>query len=169
MFLMMSQCSNLLFHFFLEKSPFIYAFKYQISDLIIAINYEISDASSENLLIDIYDRIFGLLSNLKYLDLDVNNTSLNFSRSLLNVLSSTMCVSWSIVHLHITMHNFDDCLCWLDGRLNQLQIFIVKLEFIHDPLHLRLTPRKIRHSSLKLLNNTVRNDMYYKKNCFISV
>jgi hypothetical protein len=59
--------------YFLEKSPFIHTFKQQISDLVVTINYEITNVSMQNLLIDIYYHIFGLLANLKYLDLDVNN------------------------------------------------------------------------------------------------
>jgi hypothetical protein len=132
--------------------------KHQISDLVVTINYEIPDESMQNLLIYIYDRIFGLLANLKYLDLDVNNIY-NLSGSLLTDLSSTTCLSSSIVHLRIKLHNFDDCLCLLDGRLNDLLTLTVNLEYIHDSLNLRISPRKITHNSLKLLNNTVRNYM----------
>ena len=107
------------------------------------------------LLIDIYHRIFVLLSNLKYLDLDVNNNYL-FSKSLLNALSFTTCVFSSISHLRIKLHNFDDCLCLLDGRLNQLHTFIIKLEYVHDPSLLRRTPSEIIHNSSILLNNTVK-------------
>ncbi|CAF3416722.1 unnamed protein product [Rotaria sp. Silwood2] len=128
--------------------------KYQISELVITIDYEVSSISMLILLIDIYHRIFVLLSNLKYLDLDVNNTYL-FSKSLLSGLSSTTCVSSSITHLRIKLHNFDDCLCLLDGRFNQLHTFIVKLEYIHDPSLLRRTPSEIIHNSSILLNNTL--------------
>ncbi|CAF1599863.1 unnamed protein product [Rotaria sordida] len=113
-----------------EDCPFILNFRYQISELIITIDYEVLNVSMLNLLIDIYHRIFLLLSNL--------NT----------------CLSSSITNLRIKLHNFDDCLCLLDGRLNQLHTFIVKLEYIHDPSLLRRTPSEIIHNSSILLNNT---------------
>ncbi|CAF1360538.1 unnamed protein product [Rotaria sordida] len=137
-----------------EDCPFILNFRYQISELIITIDYEVLNVSMLNLLIDIYHRIFLLLSNLKYLDLDVNNNYL-FSKSLLDGLPSSTCLSSSITNLRIKLHNFDDCLCLLDGRLNQLHTFIVKLEYIHDPSLLRRTPSEIIHNSSILLNNTV--------------
>ncbi len=56
---------------FLEKSPFIHSFKHQIFDLVVSIIDEIPKESM-NLLTDLYDRIFAL-SNLKYLDLNVND------------------------------------------------------------------------------------------------
>lgn len=84
------------------------------------------------------------------------NNSYFFSKSLLSGLSSTTCVSSSISHLRIKLHNFDDCLCLLDGRLNQLHTFIVKLEYIHDPSLLRRIPSEIIHNSSILLNNTVK-------------
>ncbi|CAF4198518.1 unnamed protein product, partial [Rotaria sordida] len=30
------------------------------------------------------------------------------------------------------VHNFDDCLCLLDGRLSQLHTFIVQVNYIED-------------------------------------
>jgi hypothetical protein len=140
---------------FLEKCPFILNFRYQISELVLTIDYEVPSVSMLNLLIDIYHRIFDLLSNLKYLDLDVNNNYI-FSKSFLSDLSSTTYVSSGISHLCIKLHNFDDCLCLLDGRFNQLHTLIVKLEFIHDPSLLRRTPSEIAHNSWILLNNTVK-------------
>ena len=144
--------------FFLEKCPFILNFRYQISELVITIDYEALSVSMFNLLIDIYHRIFVLLSNLKYLDLDVNKSYL-FSKSLLSDLSSNTCISSSISHLRIKLHNFDDCLCLLDGRLNQLHTFVVKLEYIHDPSLLRRIPSEITHNSSILLNKTVRKNI----------
>jgi len=141
---------------FLEKCPFILNFRYQISELVVTIDYEVPSLSMENLLIDIYHRIFVLLSNLKYLNLDVNKSYL-FSKSLLSGLPSTTCVSSSISHLRIKLHNFDDCLCLLDGRVNQLHTFIVKLDYIHDPSMLRRTPSEIINNSSILLDNTVKN------------
>ncbi len=104
---------------FLGKSPFIRVFKQQISDLVITISDEIADESKVKLLTDIYNRIFGLFTNLKYLDLDSDDIC-GFSRSLLTGFSSTTFSSSTIVHLRIKMKNIDDCLYLLDGRLSQL-------------------------------------------------
>ena len=141
---------------FLEKSPFIHVFKEQISDLIITISDEIMDESNVKLLTDIYNRIFGLFTNLKYLDLDGDDIHV-FSRSLLTGLSSTTCCSSSIVHLRIKMQNIDDCLYLLDGRLSQLNTLIINLDYIHDPVQIRLRSQKIIRHSLKIMNNMVNN------------
>ena len=82
---------------------------------------------------DIYNRIFILCTNLKYLDLDFNDFSLSFE-PLLTGLPSTTCCSSSIVHLRIKMHNIDDCLYLLDGRLSQLHTLIIKLDYDYDPV-----------------------------------
>ncbi|CAF3344939.1 unnamed protein product [Rotaria sp. Silwood2] len=147
--------------FFLENSSFIYTFKHQVSDLVITISDPIKNKSMENLLIDIYFKIFTLLTNLKYLDLDVDD-SYPFERSLLRDLPSTTCFSSNIVHLRIKMHNFDDCLCLLDGRLSQLHTFIITLDYIYDMWN--TTVRRalnIRHDSLKIINNLVNKHMYF--------
>jgi hypothetical protein len=89
-----------------------------------------------------YDAIFTLLTNVQYLDLFGNDDN-PFSEQLLRGLSATRCYSSSIAHLCIKIHNFDDCLCLLDGRLSQLHTLIVKLDYI-------------RNSSI-LINNEVKN------------
>ncbi|CAF5000352.1 unnamed protein product, partial [Rotaria sp. Silwood1] len=116
---------------FNEKSSFIHTFKHQVSDLVVTISDPIEDKSMGNLLIDIYSKIFALLTNLKYLDLDVDDIY-HFRRSLLRDLPSTTCFSSNIVHLRTKMHNFDDCLRLLDGRLSQLHTFIITLNYIYD-------------------------------------
>lgn len=82
------------------------------------------------------------LSKVQYLDLAGNENHL-FSRRLLRGLSPARCSSSSIVHLRINIHNFDDCLCLLDGRLSQLETLIAKLDFL-------------RNSTI-LINNEVKN------------
>ncbi|CAF3072268.1 unnamed protein product [Rotaria sp. Silwood2] len=136
----------------LKKSPFIHVLKQQISDLVVTISDAFPDASSGELITDIYNRIFGLVRNLKYLDIDGDDTY-DFSRSLLTSLPSTTCCSSSIVHLRIKMHNIDDCLYLLDGRLSQLHTLIIILNFIHDPVQIRLRSQKIIRRSLKIMNN----------------
>jgi hypothetical protein len=155
-------------YLFLGKSPFIRVFKQQISNLVITISDEIPDESNVKLLADIYNRIFGLFTNLKYLDLDGDDTYA-LSRPLLTDLTSTRCYSSSIVHLRIKMQNIDDCLYLLDGRLSQLHTLIINLDYIHDPVLLRLRSSKIIRYSLKIMNNLVNNYIRLEKNSFISV
>jgi hypothetical protein len=139
---------------FLENSPFIHDFKHQISALVITINRETLAESMHTSLTNIYNDIFTLLTKLKYLDLDFSNMY-PFRRSLLSGLPSTTCSSSSIVHLRIKMHNFDDCLCLLDGRLSQLHTFIVNLDYIYDFLTTRPPSPYIIHNLLKIINNSV--------------
>jgi hypothetical protein len=156
-----------IYYLFSENSPFIHIFKQQISDLVVTISDEILDESYVKLLTDIYNRIFGLVTNLKYLDLD-NNDFYDFSRSLLTGLPSTTCFSSSIVHLRIKMQNIDDCLYLLDGRLSQLNTLIINLDYIHDPQQIRRRSQKIIRHSWKIMNNLVNN--YYRlKSSFVSV
>ncbi|CAF4254441.1 unnamed protein product, partial [Rotaria sordida] len=51
------------------------------------------------------------------------NHQLTFNLSFPNVFSSTL------LHLHITVDTFDDCLYLLDGRFNQLNTFDVTIYF----------------------------------------
>ncbi|CAF1247349.1 unnamed protein product, partial [Rotaria sordida] len=140
-------------HVFNENSSFIHTFKHQISDLVVTINVPISDKSMKNLIIDIYSKIFALLTNLDYLDLDVDDIY-PFRQSLLRDLPSTTCFSSNIVHLRIKMHNFDDCLYLLDDRLSQLHTFIITLDYIYDMMNfMRRRPLNIRDDSLKIINN----------------
>jgi hypothetical protein len=78
-----------------------------------------------------YVAIFAWLSNLQYLHLDGIDGS-RYSRRLLRGLSSTRCYSSIVAHLRIRIHNFDDCLCLLDGRLSQLHTLIVNLDYVRD-------------------------------------
>jgi hypothetical protein len=107
------------------------------------------------LLIDTYRRIFHLLSNLKYLDLDVYSNYF-FPISLLHDHLPTTCSSSTITYLRIKLHNIDDCLHLLDGRLSRLHSFLVKLDFIHDAALLRSNALEVTQYTSELLNNTVR-------------
>jgi len=60
------------------------------------------------------------------------------------------------------MHNFDDCLRLLDGRLSQLHTFIITLDYIYDTWNSNARRAlKIRHDSLKIINNLVNKHMYF--------
>ena len=84
----------------------------------------------ENLVHDVYVKIFILLPNLRYLDIDLNDMY-PFTRSLLNDLALPMHYSSNIVHIRIKMHDLDDCLSVV-SRFSQLHTFIVTLDYIED-------------------------------------
>jgi hypothetical protein len=116
---------------FSEKSLFICTYKHQISHLVITIIDAFRNKSVEIAIGQIYIAIFTWLSNLQYLDLDGIHGNL-YNRRLLRGLSPTRCYSSSVAHLRIRIHNFDDCLCLVDGRLSQLHTLIVKLDYVRD-------------------------------------
>jgi hypothetical protein len=87
--------------------------------------------SVEIIISQIYVAIFAWFSNLQYLDL--NGIEGNwYTRRILRGLSSTRCYRSNVTHLRIRIHNFDDCLCLLDGRLSQLHTLIAKLDYARD-------------------------------------
>ncbi|CAF4100424.1 unnamed protein product [Rotaria sordida] len=62
------------------------------------------------------------------------------------------------------MHNFDDCLCLLDGRLSQLHTFIITLDYIYDTMNIMdRRSLNISHDSLMIINNL---NTLLKLNCF---
>ena len=127
-----------LFHvwYSLEKSSLIQTFQHQITHLEVMFIDYIPEATINNLLIDNYVSIFALFTNLKHLELNVNDVY-SFIPTLFSPASSLQCFSSSITHLRMKLNNFDDCLYLLDGRLSQLHTFIVDLDYIHEPAKLR--------------------------------
>jgi hypothetical protein len=75
--------------------------------------------ATEIIVAQTYVGIFQWLSDLYYLDLDSHHEN-RFKRRLLHGLSPSRCYSSNIAHLSIRIHNFEDCLCLLDGRLNYI-------------------------------------------------
>ncbi|CAF4638289.1 unnamed protein product, partial [Rotaria sp. Silwood2] len=120
---------DMAFHIFNKKSLFIRAYKHQISHLTMTLTDISCNKSTEITIGQTYVAIFSWLSNLQYLDLDSIDGNL-YSRRLLSGLSPTRCYSSTVAHLRIRIHNFDDCLCLLDGRLRQLHTLIVKLDYV---------------------------------------
>ncbi|CAF3535389.1 unnamed protein product [Rotaria socialis] len=117
------------FVYFLEKSLFIRSYKHQISHLVVKICDGFRCRPIEIIIAQTYVAIFTWLSNIQYLNLDGIDGN-RYSRRLLRGLSSMRCYSSSVAHLRIRIHNFDDCLCLLDGRLSRLHTLIVKLDFV---------------------------------------
>ncbi|CAF3314482.1 unnamed protein product [Rotaria socialis] len=75
-------------------------------------------------------------------------------------LPSTACYSSNIVELNVRVRNFDDCLCLLDGRLSQLNTFIIEIDKIQNSSKI-LDNKKILHN-LKCFSliATTRTDAY---------
>ncbi|CAF4236934.1 unnamed protein product [Rotaria socialis] len=116
-------------HMFNKKSLFIRSYKHQISHLVVKICDGFRCRPIEIIIAQTYVAIFTWLSNIQYLNLDGIDGN-RYSRRLLRGLSSMRCYSSSVAHLRIRIHNFDDCLCLLDGRLSRLHTLIVKLDFV---------------------------------------
>ncbi|CAF2648949.1 unnamed protein product [Rotaria sp. Silwood2] len=132
---------DMISHIFNKKSLFIRSYKHQISHLVMTIKDAFRYRPLEIIIAQTYVAIFAWLSNLQYLDLDGIDGNL-YLRRLLRGLSFSRCYTSNVAHLRIRIHNFDDCLCLLDGRLSQLHTLIVKLDYV-------------RHSTI-IINNDVK-------------
>ena len=95
----------------------------QCPSLLIAID------SGENIL----SRIFHTFTNLIELDFNENNIESRPSLSI-SGLPPTLCFSFNLINLSITIKTFDDCLCLLDGRFLQLKKLCVVIVKINTPL-----------------------------------
>jgi hypothetical protein len=82
-----------------------------------------------------------MFTNLTYLYFCVTDICRYPPTSFIDSVSKTHYPS-NIIHLNVRVRNFSDCLALLDGRLCQLQTFIVKVD-------------KIITTSMTM-NNTVR-------------
>jgi hypothetical protein len=85
-----------------------------------------------------------MFTNLTYLRFCLKEICRYPPTSLIDLVSTT-CYSSNIIHLNVRVRDFNACLCLLDGRLSQLQTFIVELD-------------KINTASMNI-NNTVK---YFK-------
>ena len=63
------------------------------------------------------------------------------ARAFIDLLSRP-CYSSNIIRLNVRLNDFNDCICLLNGHLNQLHTFIVEIDLISK--------------TLMALNNTVR-------------
>jgi hypothetical protein len=120
---------------------FIRIFKEQILHLVVTVIDKSESASLSDVAMNVYMRIFNLFSSVTHLDFVIKD-DFRYPPFSLDDLPSTACFSSTIVHLSIRVLGFEDCLCLLDGRLNQLHTFIVDVYFIS--------------SSIDGLENTVR-------------
>ncbi len=136
-------------NYIVDASPFIDIFKKQITHLIIPISDIESSLSPISLSINFYARIFSLFVNLINLDFGPISTRRRYPKLTINDVSLKICFSSSIVNLRIGVETFDDCLYLLDGRLNQLRTFTVRVD-------------NIRASSM-IINTMVRNFLHLNK------
>ncbi len=111
---------------FLDESPFVHVFKKQISHLVVTIVDDTGSDLLNDLATDVYGRIFTFFTNLVHLDFVIHYTPRHPTLHL-NYLPSNICFSSSIVHLSIRVLFFEDCLQLLDGRLPQMNTFIVTI------------------------------------------
>ncbi|CAF1444063.1 unnamed protein product [Rotaria sordida] len=111
---------------FIDNSSWIPILKNQISSLFIdTIKYK--DCYQKNIHIRILSHIFITFTNLKHLNFCpcICGTQQSFIDILpLSVMSSTL------LELYITIERFDYCLYLLDGRVNQLRLLHVNIDYI---------------------------------------
>jgi hypothetical protein len=108
---------------------FIRIFKEQILHLVVTIMDKSESVSLSDVVMNVYMRIFNLFTSATHLDF-VTKGDFRYPPFSLYDLPSTACFSSTIVHLCIKVLTFEDCLCLLDGRINQLHTFIVEIYYI---------------------------------------
>ncbi|CAF2713309.1 unnamed protein product [Rotaria sp. Silwood2] len=114
-----------------DESSIIHIFKDQISHLTVTIKHDSRAVHRKKFFKNVFITVFIMFINLTYLHFDVKDMYLYSPISLID-LPSTTCYSSSIVYLNVSVRNFDDCLCLLDGRLSQLYTLIVKVYLIQN-------------------------------------
>lgn len=111
---------------YLDRSQFLQKFKNQISYLSITINDYIFDVDTWKLVTEVFTCIFTKFSNLTHLEYSLSDTcGLSPSPTFERLFNS--CYSFNIIYLRVKLYRLDDCVYLLDGRLNQLQTFIVQV------------------------------------------
>jgi hypothetical protein len=119
-------------YFCLENSIFRCIFKQQITDLVLHNNDEYkSETASKKYTTNVYTRIFVLFQNLKHLTVVSSSVNEYPPLSLRNVPLTT-CFSSTLTVLCISVYDIGDCFSLLDGRLKQLNTFIVQIHYFSD-------------------------------------
>jgi hypothetical protein len=98
-------------------------FKKQITDLTVLDDYNGKEGIIDQTT-NVFIKLLDFFENLNYLSCIGSFVSGNPVLSFIDLPSTTF-VSSNLIKLCITVDNFGDCLCLLDGRLNQLSTFIV--------------------------------------------
>lgn len=110
----------------LEGSSVAHLFQEQITHITIKTNNDILTYQS---LTDTCARILAICKKLSYLDM---NQWIKENCAALSLCDRppNICFSSHLRTLSINVKIFDDCLCLLDGRLEQLYSFTVNIQFI---------------------------------------
>ncbi|CAF1292733.1 unnamed protein product [Rotaria sordida] len=85
-----------------------------------------------------------MFTNLTYFHFGLKDICHYPPTSFIDFLSPT-CYPSNLIHLNVGVRNLNDCLCLLDGRLCQLQTFIVEIDYICN-------------ASI-IINNTTNNEL----------
>ena len=120
---------NLVECFFSEQTSFIRICDKQISHAVVTVVDKNRSALLSDVAMDLYLPIFNLLKNVTHLDFVIKD-DLKYRPLSLAGFPSTACFSSTIVYLSIKVMCIEDCLSLLDGRLNQLNTFIVEIHRI---------------------------------------
>lgn len=113
--------------FHLDESPLRHIFQEQITDLILVNNdTHKMKKSTENYTLNVYAHVLNLFPRLKHLTV-VEKLHTAYPYLTLCYLPSTTFSSSTLTHLCINVYTLNDCLHLLDGRLIQLNTFIVQI------------------------------------------
>jgi hypothetical protein len=115
---------------YLDDSIFQHIFKHQITDLILHNNDEYSDGIAWKIYItNVYTRIMVLFQNLQHLTIAASSVN-DYPPWTLCFLQPTINFSSTLTVLCLNVWMFYDCLALLDGRLKQLNTFIVQVQYM---------------------------------------
>lgn len=138
----------------LDKSNFGRIVKQQITDLILMTSGKHDILTMKDYTRNICARIIDFCENLKYLNIDQSSLE-GYHFVSFSGLPSTIFSSLTLTKLSIRVHHFEDCLCLLDGRLKQLNTFIVRIDHIDN--HSSIVHKIV---SFYFRNSFRRNDYY---------
>jgi hypothetical protein len=143
---------NIYFTMLLEGSSIARLFQEQITHIIVKTRNEVF---TNELFTDACARVLAICTNLSYLNMNqwIKGTR---SRLLLRDRPLNICSS-HLRTLSINVETFDDCLCLLDGRLDQLSSFTVNIHSIKrspmiDDNQVGILYIKYNLSAIKIVN-----------------
>ncbi|CAM4932424.1 unnamed protein product [Rotaria socialis] len=116
-------------HHFTVESPFRRIFQEKITDLILVYNRDIHTLSMNPDSKYVYEYTLKLFENLQHLSVIQCGRLLS-----IDDLSSTTWQSINLTKLCVDVWRFNDCFALLDGRLKQLNTFIVNINYTSDDL-----------------------------------
>ncbi|CAF2981627.1 unnamed protein product, partial [Rotaria sp. Silwood2] len=122
--------ANVFSHFCTDELLFRHNFKKQITDLTV-VNDSRREVGTIDQTTNVYIKLLDFFENLNYFSCIGTFINGNPVLSFIDLPSTTF-VSLNLTKLCITVDNFGDCLCLLDGRLNQLSTFIIIIVNVKD-------------------------------------